>query len=229
MIATLASALSRKLSGGGFGSRFAVILSGELVQALFHFVLNIALVRSLSQQDYGLFAMVFVCGAVAITYIRSVVAVPATMFIARMVGRPGAKAFDSVFGTAALAMSLGLGLIATAALFPVMGAGSMAAGAFIGLYMFRSYLRIVLLARKEPRVAGLSDLVYAGVGIASLLYHRLRAARGHARSCLHGAGARPWLRHRHLLYRLARALAADGAAEPCGGATARSGARWRGH
>lgn len=168
-ISRLFALLARKLSGSGFGSRFAVILSGELVQALFHFVLNIVLVRMLSQQDYGLFAMVFVCGAVGITYIRAVVAVPATLFIARSFGRPGARAYDSVFGTGALAMSLGLGLVAAAALFPVMGAGSLAAGGFIGLYMFRSYLRIVLLARKAPRVAGLSDLAYAGVGIIALL------------------------------------------------------------
>ncbi|KTS40708.1 hypothetical protein SB2_30615, partial [Methylobacterium radiotolerans] len=39
-----------------------------------------------------------------------------------------------------------------------------AAGAFVGLYAFRSYLRIVLLARGRPRIAGLSHLVYAVCG-----------------------------------------------------------------
>jgi hypothetical protein len=60
------------------GSRFAVILSGELVQSLFHFMLNIVLVRELGARDYGLFAIVFTVGAVGVTYIRALVAVPAT-------------------------------------------------------------------------------------------------------------------------------------------------------
>lgn len=172
MIATtrarLRALLPRNSPRGGFGSRFALILSGELVQALFHFVLNIVLVRVLSQADYGLFAMVFVCGAVGITYIRAVVAVPATMFIAPCHGRPAARAYDSLFGTGAVALSLASGGLAAACLVPALGAAGLAAGAFIGLYMFRSYLRIVLLACKAPRIAGLSDLVYAAIGLLSL-------------------------------------------------------------
>lgn len=151
---------------GGFGSRFAVILSGELIQSLFHFVLNVVLVRTLSQHDYGLFAIVFTSGAVGIAYIRALVAVPATLFLSRSLGRPAERGYDIVFGSGALVVALGMGLLATAILFAVIGAyGALAAGAFIALYAFRSYLRIVLLARKSARIAGMSDAVYAGVGL----------------------------------------------------------------
>lgn len=144
--------------------RFAVILSGELTQSLFHFVLNILLVRELDAHDYGLFAIVFTVGAVGITYIRALVAVPATLHVARSIGRPAALGYDVMFGSGALLVSGVMGIGVGLALVPVIGAGALAAGAFVGLYAFRSYLRIVLLARGRPRIAGLSDVVYATCG-----------------------------------------------------------------
>ena len=158
------SASERGLAG--FGRRFAVILSGELVQSLFHFVLNIVLVRRLGLHDYGLFAIVFTSGAVGIAYVRALVAVPATLFLSRSLGRPAARGYDVVFGSGALVVSASMAALAVLLLAPAIGWGALAGGAFIGLYAFRSYLRIVLLARKAPRVAGLSDLVYAGCGLA---------------------------------------------------------------
>ncbi|MHB2210029.1 lipopolysaccharide biosynthesis protein [Methylobacterium sp. CM6257] len=144
--------------------RFAVILSGELIQSLFHFVLNILLVRELGAHDYGLFAIVFTVGAVGITYIRALLAVPATIHLARSLGRPAALGYDVMFGSGAILVSGAMGLGVGAALVPVIGFGALAAGAFVGLYAFRSYLRIVLLARGRPRIAGLSDVVYAVCG-----------------------------------------------------------------
>ena len=155
--------LARAVRAGVFG-RFAVILSGELIQSLFHFALNILLVRELDAHDYGLFAIVFTVGAVGITYIRALVAVPATLHLARSLGRPAAQGYDVMFGSGAVVVSALLALGVGMALVPVIGLGAMAAGAFVGLYAFRSYLRIVLLARGRPRIAGLSDLVYAICG-----------------------------------------------------------------
>ena len=155
----LMASVRARLSG-----RFAVILSGELIQSLFHFALNILLVRELGAHDYGLFAIVFTVGAVGITYIRALVAVPATLHLTRSLGRPAALGYDVMFGSGAALVSVLMALATGVALAPVIGLGALAAGAFVGLYGFRSYLRIVLLARGRPRVAGLSDLVYAVCG-----------------------------------------------------------------
>ena len=83
-----------------------MILSGELIQSLFHFVLNILLVRELDAHDYGLFAIVFTVGAVGITYIRALVAVPATLHLARSLGRPAALGYDVMFGSGAALVSV---------------------------------------------------------------------------------------------------------------------------
>ena len=150
-------------------SRFALVLSGELIQSLFHFVLNILLVRELSTRDYGLFAIVFTVGAVGITYIRALVAVPATLHLTRSFGRPAARGYDVMFGSGAALVSTLMALAVGLALVPVIGLGALASGAFVGLYSFRSYLRIVLLAQGRAWVAGLSDLVYALGGIAFII------------------------------------------------------------
>jgi O-antigen/teichoic acid export membrane protein len=166
---------SQGSSGGafkGFTQRFAVILSGELLQSAFHFLLNIHLVRTLSLHDYGLFAIVFTAGAVGIAYVRAVTAVPATLLISHSLGRPTASGYDVLFGSIALLVTGGMGLLAVAALWPsVGGPTAFAGGAFITCYTFRSYQRIVLLAHKAPRVAGLSDLIYAiaGIGLIALM------------------------------------------------------------
>lgn len=146
---------------GGLSARFAVILSGELIQSLFHFAVNVALVRELSAHDYGLFAIVFTVGGIGITYIRSMVAVPATLFLSRSLGRAAELGHDATFGAAATLVATGMGALVAAFLVPELGTGAAMGGLFIALYAFRSYLRIVLLARASSRIAGLSDIAYA--------------------------------------------------------------------
>ncbi|WP_245451229.1 hypothetical protein [Methylobacterium brachiatum] len=82
-----------------------MILSGEMIQSLFHFVLNVLLARKLSAHDYGLFAIVFTLGAVGVTYIRALMAVPATLYLARSLGRPAARGYAVMFGAGAAAVS----------------------------------------------------------------------------------------------------------------------------
>lgn len=160
-----------RFTPGGLSGRFAVILSGELIQSLFHFGVNIALVRALSAHDYGLFAIVFTVGGIGITYIRSMVAVPATLLLSRSLGRGAERGHDVTFGAAATLLALAMGGLVAAFLVPSLGTGAAMGGLFIALYAFRSYLRIVLLARGASRIAGLSDIAYAvsGVGFGLLL------------------------------------------------------------
>ncbi|WP_336488724.1 hypothetical protein [Methylobacterium nigriterrae] len=163
----------KRLRLGRFGSRFAVILSGEMIQSLFHFVLNVVLVRELSAHDYGLFAIVFTIGAVGITYIRALCAVPATLFLARGIGRGAERGYDVAFGSGAVLVAALMGLAVSVVLMPTLGYSAFAGGVFVALYAFRSYLRIVLLARAASRIAGLSDIAYAASGLllGALLIH----------------------------------------------------------
>ncbi|WP_232627977.1 lipopolysaccharide biosynthesis protein [Methylobacterium sp. Leaf118] len=148
--------------------RFAVMLGGEVLQSLFHFGLNLALVRALSAHDYGLFAMVFGLAAVALTFVRAVAGVPAATFIPQARSGPAARALAVSFGTGAVVSALALGLLTALAFAPFVGAGALAAGALVTAWSLRSFLRTLLIVRGRAGVAGLSDLAYAVSGMALL-------------------------------------------------------------
>ena len=150
------------------GRRFAVMLGGEGLQSLFHLGLNLALVRALPAQDYGIFAIVFTLGGIALTFVRAAAGVPAATFIPQARSARAAKAHAVAFGSGALLLSLALGLGAAALLAPFLGAGAGPAGAFVGLWCLRSYLRIFLFVRGRPALAGVSDLAFTLSGTVLL-------------------------------------------------------------
>lgn len=97
-------------------TRFGFGLAGEGAQSAFHFGLNLALLRSLSAYDYGLFAIVFALGSLALTYSNALVATPVSVALPRL-RRPGAADVqDGVFGTVAVASSAVLALATGAGL-----------------------------------------------------------------------------------------------------------------
>ena len=148
--------------------RFAVMLGGEVLQSLFHLGLNLALVRVLSAHGYGLFAIVFGLGAVALTFVRALSGVPAAIFIPQARSRRAARAEATAFGTGALALCLVLGLGTVAALAPFAGPGALAAGTFVAAWSLRSFLRNLLFARGRAGIAGLGDLAFTVAGTAML-------------------------------------------------------------
>lgn len=159
--------------------RFALMLGGEVLQSLFHLGLNLALVRALSAHDYGLFAMVFGIGAIALTFVRAVAGVPAATFIPQARSAEAARADAVSFGTGAVVASLALGLVTALAFAPFVGAGALAAGALVTAWSLRSFVRTLLIVRGRAGVAGASDLAYAGSG-ALLLVLLLWGEGGHS-------------------------------------------------
>ena len=151
---------------GRLRSRFVLMLGGEAVQSAFHFALNIGLVRSLSQADYGLFAIVFLIGGIGLTYVRALAGVPASTFVPRRHGQRAARAYDVTFGSGAVAVSALFGLGSATALWLLFGtaAGALGGGAFVALWCLRSYLRLALFAKRRPLEAGLGDLAFAVSG-----------------------------------------------------------------
>jgi O-antigen/teichoic acid export membrane protein len=150
--------------------RFVVMLGGEVAQSAFHFGLNIALARTLSPQDYGRFAILFLVGGLALTYVRALAGVPAGIYIPGRAGRRTARGYEVSFGSAAMLLSGVIGLGVAATLWVASDIDPIAAGLFIGLWSLRSYIRSVLLAKREAAASGLGDLVFAlsGGGLAVL-------------------------------------------------------------
>lgn len=155
----------------GIAHRAATTMAGEATQSAFHFGVNVALARTLSADDYGIFAIAMVVGGIGLTYMRAVVGMPAMLLVAERRGSRGARAIEAAFGSAALVFAV---LIAAAAalLFDVwLHTAAVSGGLFVGAWALRSYLRAMLLAERRGTGAMLSDLSLAATGavLAALL------------------------------------------------------------
>ncbi len=178
----------------GLLARFVLILGGEFVQSAFHFALNIALVRTLTQYDYGVFSIVFLVGGIGLTYVRALAGVPAITFVPPRLGRAGAKAIEVTFGSGALLVSVLIGAGVCVALLFTPQVHPLPGGLFVALWCLRSYLRLAFFAKRRPLESGLGDLTFAllGTGLALLLVHGDDARRIEgvfvALACAHAAG-----------------------------------------
>ncbi|GJD97041.1 lipopolysaccharide biosynthesis protein [Methylobacterium iners] len=165
--------------------RFVLMLGGEVTQSVFHLALNLVLVRHLSAHEYGVFAIVFLVGGIALTFVRAVAGVPASIFIPQARNKRAVGAYGVTFGSGALALSLLLGGGTGAVLALAIGpATALAGGAFVGLWSLRSYLRNMLFARRLAGISGAGDLAFtlSGVGLLAALL-----AQGADRAILPGS------------------------------------------
>jgi O-antigen/teichoic acid export membrane protein len=137
------------------------------LQSGFHFALNLILIRVLSVYDFGLFAIVFVLGGIALSYGNALVSIPATVHMPRLNG-PGAGDYQGVvFSSIALVVSVAIALIVAVGLWLTVRhvAEALAGGAFVGLWTFRNHARSVLFARHAIIKATVADFTYAASGI----------------------------------------------------------------
>ncbi|QKD16222.1 hypothetical protein [Mesorhizobium sp. NZP2077] len=150
--------------------RLVLMIGGEAMQSGFHFALNIMLLHMLSAQGYGLFAIGMVMGGVGLSYIRSLTAVPASIWMSKSTNAAGVDAYDVAFGTAALMVAL-LMAVGTAVLMRLLGDPSgIAAGCFVGAWSLRSHMRTAFFARRLQVVVSISDAAFtiAGTVLAGL-------------------------------------------------------------
>ena len=146
----------------GLGRSFILSLGGEGVQSGFHFVLNLILIRMLSAYDFGVFAIAFVLGGIALSYGNALVSVPAAVQMPRLKS-PGAMNFQDVaFGSIALIFAALIGSVVALGLLLTLGHGveALAGGVFVGLWMLRNHVRTVMFARRAMSAVTLSDMSY---------------------------------------------------------------------
>ncbi|WP_027052285.1 hypothetical protein [Mesorhizobium erdmanii] len=144
--------------------RLVLMIGGEAMQSGFHFALNIALLHLLSAQGYGLFAIGMVMGGVGLSYIRSLTAVPASIWMSKSTNSAGVDAYDVAFGTAALVVAL-LMAVGTAVLMRLLGDPSgIAAGCFVGAWSLRSHMRTAFFARRQQVIVSISDAAFTIAG-----------------------------------------------------------------
>ena len=159
-----------------FGRSLALAFCGEGIQSVFHFALNLVLIRALSTRDYGIFAIVFTTGIIALSYGNAAITIPAIAKLARP-RRSRAVRFQEVLAGSIVAVfallagtTLAIGFVVAIHDLPT----AVAAGSFVGLWLIRNHLRIILMTVRKTTAATLSDVCYAisgGVlGIPAVLF-----------------------------------------------------------
>jgi len=153
---------------GRLGRIFALSLSGEAAQSAFHFALNLLLIKILSVYDYGVFALVFVLGALAVKYGDALIGIPAAVRLSGLTTRASITWQQVMYGSVALLLSSVVTVAVSIGLVLSVNKvhESIAAGMFVGLWMLRNYVRTVLLARRLTSATVASDF---GYGIAGVL------------------------------------------------------------
>jgi len=157
---------------GSLAVSYALTVSGEAAQAAFHLLLNILLIREFLARDYGVFAVIFTVGAIAILNVSAVFGQPITVFISRSRGF-SALALEVTMGSMAfLTCTLFSGAVAITAAYglgdPLAGA---LAGGFAGLWPLRIYVKSVNFAlhgKSGALRSTLSDVSYAVASAISL-------------------------------------------------------------
>lgn len=145
--------------------RLVMMIGGEAMQSAFHFALNILLLHRLSAESYGLFALAMVMGGVAITYVRSLTAVPASIWIGRESGRHRAHAYDVSFASGAFVLSVAISLVTILLMLAWDATEIGSVGIFVLFWSFRSHLRVSNFALGRPGLVTLSDLGFTAFSV----------------------------------------------------------------
>lgn len=156
-----------------FAMRLVLMVGGEAMQSALHFVVNLWLLRLLSARDYGVFALVMVMGGLSLSYIRALVAMPASIWMGRSRGRGAINAYDVTFGSVALVLSAAIALIVGSILHSWLDSDALAGSVFVGLWALRSYLRTASFARAQPIPAAIGDGVFTATGFLLTLVLQL--------------------------------------------------------
>ncbi len=142
------------------GGRFLIMLSGEAMQSLFAFALNIVLARTLPAGRYGLYAIIVLIGGFCLIYMRALIGVPACIYIPRSRRATVARFHAVMFGSAALAAAILSAAMVAAVLAIWDPLLALAAGVFVGSWCLRGYVRMVLFAQGRAGLATFCDGVF---------------------------------------------------------------------
>ena len=157
--------------------KYATALFGQASLSLFHFGLNVALVRRFEPHDYGVFALAFVAAVMGASLTNALAGTPVSVYTPGLSRRAPRLYLETLLSTVSVALVGGvllITLLTTLAMhFPART--MLAFSAFVALYSARQYSRSLGFARQAPHVVLSGDLAYI---LVSLLLVGMAGWRG---------------------------------------------------
>ncbi len=150
--------------------KYGAALLGQASMSLFHFALNIVLVRRFDPHDYGVFALAFVAAMLGASVTNALAGTPVSVYTPGL-ARGGRRGFlEMLLTTVNAVLVAGILLLTTmvtvAMAFPLPVV--LAFSAFVAMYSARQYSRSFGYARLSPQVALGGDLAYVGMSLLLL-------------------------------------------------------------
>ncbi len=156
-----------------FSSRYALAVGAQALVSGFHFILNLVLVRQISQYDYGIFAFAFVLAMFAQAINNALISTPLTVYTPILKDPEQRTKQERMLSSVNLlfcAALLALGMIYIP--FSTLPSNSVLyIAVFVAVYSARQYSRSFGYARLRPLVTASGDATYmlSGIVIMSLI------------------------------------------------------------
>jgi O-antigen/teichoic acid export membrane protein len=159
-------ALSKNRAAG----RYAIAFVGQGMLSASTFITNLLLIRLLSSEDYGLYALAVACAHFGMAVNNALSSGPLAVFGTRRVGRPSRAAIETLVSSVNLMIVGSVFLISVAAAkFDLNRSLSIDVGfsLYVAAFTARSYSRNFAYARQRPEVALAGDISLAGGSLAT--------------------------------------------------------------
>lgn len=147
-------------------SKYTISVGAQALVSGFHFVLNLVLLRVMSQYDYGVFAYAFVLGMFAQAINNALISTPLTVYTP-IIKEPDERLRQEwMLGSANLILFSVLIItgLAYAAFSPQPWETSIGVTLFVAIYSARHFSRSFGYARLRPLVTATGDICYVACG-----------------------------------------------------------------
>ncbi len=159
--------------------KYATALAGQGLLSLFHFGLNIVLVREFVPQDYGIFALAFVAAVLGASLTAALAGTPVSVYTPGVSQWAKRRFLETLLSTVNLALVGGVLLITLLVTlwlhFPL--ATMLGFSVFVASYAARQYSRSFAFARQSPQTALYADITYVLSALLVLLLGGMQGSK----------------------------------------------------
>jgi O-antigen/teichoic acid export membrane protein len=151
--------------------RYATAFAGQMTLGALGFIINVVLVRSLTPDDFGTYALAVVCATLAASVDGALVCGPLSVFGTRRVGRASRAAVEVLLGSVHVVVMVGILLVSVAISQLVVHRSAVVDfgfSLFVSCFAARSFSRSYAFARQRAEVVLAGDLVLLVTSAAAL-------------------------------------------------------------
>lgn len=171
----LTQGLTQLLQHGGM--RYLISVGAQALVSGFHFILNLLLLRELSQYDYGVFAFAFVLALFAAAINNALISTPLSVFTPVITDDTDRHQSELMLGSVNLLFTAAL--LLTGVLYALVDTMALdltlSVALFVACYSARQFSRSFGYTRMKPLFTALGDITYVVTGTIFVAFTLLKS------------------------------------------------------